>query len=175
MSKWCGKKEECTCEDYTEYEIKLKCVKAKLHSRYIACISIGILVWIVATGEANTKEFSSWISFASTVASIILSVIAIIMSITGEGKTDAMREQMEETACKLDNVANNMSEETAKTNREISQLINQLGDQIKILQEKVDKVPEQVNNYSKTNKTYKNTQKKSNRNQLQWGENNEKR
>ena len=83
---WCGKKNDCSCKDYNEFEIKLKCAKAKLHSRYIVCISIGILVWLVATGEANTKEFSSWISFASTVASIILSVIAIIMSITEKEK-----------------------------------------------------------------------------------------
>lgn len=165
----------CPCKQYDEYEIKLKCMKTKLHSRYIACISVGILTWVLATGQANTKDFADWISFASTITSIILSVTAIILSITGEGKTDAMRGQMEETARKLDNVASNMSKETAEANKEISQLINQLDEQIKILQEKVDKVPEQVSKYSKTNTTYTNTRKKSVKNQLNWGENNEKR
>lgn len=100
--KWCPSKKEsnCPCENYNEYEIKLKCAKTKLHSRYIAFIAIGIVIWLLATGEANSSEFAEWISFSSTIASIILSVIAIIMSITGENKTEAMRNQMEETAKK---------------------------------------------------------------------------
>jgi hypothetical protein len=37
------KESDCPCEDYNEYEVKLKCVKTKLHSRYISCIAAG---WI---------------------------------------------------------------------------------------------------------------------------------
>ena len=68
-------KGSCPCKDYNEYEIKLKCAKTKLHSRYIAFIAMGIVIWMLATGDANSPEFSDWISFASTIASIILSVI----------------------------------------------------------------------------------------------------
>lgn len=102
---WCDKNSGCECKDFNEYEIKLNCAKTKLHSRYIASIAAGIVIWSLATGEANTAEFSAWISFASTIASIILSVIAIILSITGEGKSDAMREKMEEAVKKLENTA----------------------------------------------------------------------
>ena len=117
MLGWRREKLEYTYEDNAEFKIRLECEKPKLHSKYIACISIGIVVWLVETGKANTEEFSSWISFASTVASIILSVIAIIMSITGEGKTDAMRNQMEDTAKKLE-VAAKAIENANKDNQE---------------------------------------------------------
>ena len=93
--------EKCPCNDYKEYELKLKCMRTKLHSKYIAFISIAIVIWIVATGEANTEQFSEWISFASTITSIILSVIAIILSITGEGKTDVVRDKIEEAVKKI--------------------------------------------------------------------------
>ena len=142
----------CPCDEYKDYEIKIKCVKTKLHSRYIACIAAGIVIWLLATGEANTAEFSAWISFASTIASIILSVVAIILSITGESKTDAIKNDLAETARKLDGIADKMNKEMAGTNNDIRELIKQLGVQIEILQEKVDKVPEKVDKYTKTNK-----------------------
>lgn len=143
MFGWCKEKQECTCKDYTEFEIRLKCAKAKLHSRYIACISIGALVWLVATGAANTKEFSSWVSFASTVASIILSVIAIIMSITGENKTDAMRNQMEETAKKLEVTANAIEE----ANKDNQENIKELKENIVLLQNKIESLQGKTDEY----------------------------
>ena len=161
MLGWCREKQECTCKNYSEFEIRLKCAKAKLHSRYIACISIGIVVWLVATGKANTEEFSSWISFASTVASIILSVIAIIMSITGENKTDAMRNQMEETAKKLEVTANAIED----ANKDNQGNIKELKENILLLQAKIEslqgKTDEYFSKYEKdeepgADKTYKN-------------------
>jgi len=129
--------EECPCSNYNDYKIKLKCMRMKLHSRYIACISTGIVIWMLATGQANTKEFSNWISFASTIASIILSVIAIILSITGESKTDAMREQMEETAKKLENTADAIGE----ANRENRKNIYDLQINIEELQYRIENMP----------------------------------
>lgn len=136
MLDWCKREQECPCKDYNEYEIKLKCAKAKLHSRYIACISIGILVWLVATGEANTEEFSSWISFASTVASIILSVIAIIMSITGENKTNTMRDKMEEASRKIEKA----SEAIEKANDANKENIEELKENINLLEKKIEEL-----------------------------------
>ena len=43
-------------------------------------------------------RFFSHFSFASTVTSIILSVLAIFMSVTGESKTQAIRDRIEEEA-----------------------------------------------------------------------------
>lgn len=140
----------CPCKDYNEYEVKLRCVKTKLHSRYIAFIAVGIVIWMLATGEANSPEFSSWISFASTVVSIILSVIAIIMSITGESKTDAMRNQMERTANKLEETADSV-ESASKENAEN---IKELKGNIEVLQKTIENMPgkikEEMSQYEKT-------------------------
>lgn len=124
----------CPCKDQSEYELKVKCMKTKLHSRYIACISAGIVIWVLATGKANSPDFANWISFASTITSIILSVIAIIMSITGESKTDAMREQMEETTKKLEATANAI-ENANKVNKEN---IKELKENLVLLQAKIE-------------------------------------
>ena len=137
--KYCLSKKDsdCPCNDYNEYEIRLKCMKAKLHSRYISCIAFGIVIWLLATGEANTSEFSNWISFASTITSIILSVIAIILSITGESKTDAMRNQMEETAHKLEETA----EAIEQANVQNIKNTQELKENIVVLQKKIESMP----------------------------------
>lgn len=146
------KNSDCPCEDYNEYEIRLKCMKTKLHCRYMVCIAIGIVVWLLATGEANSSEFSNWISFASTITSIILSVIAIILSITGESKMDAMRNQMEETANKLEETANAID----SANDQNIQNIEELKDNIILLGKKIEafqgETKEALNQYQKSNR-----------------------
>ncbi len=136
MLGWRREKQKYICENNAEFEIQLKCEKTKLHSRYIVCISIGIVVWLVATGKANTEEFSSWISFASTVASIILSVIAIIMSITGENKTNTMRDKMEEASRKIEKASEAM-EKANDTNKEN---IEDLKENINLLEKKIEEL-----------------------------------
>lgn len=95
---------------------------------------------MVATGTANNSEFSDWLSFASTLTSIILSVIAIFMSISGESKTEGIRNQMEETAYRLDNAVDDVS----NANEEIKSSIIEL-------QKKIDSMSEKVDNFSKQN------------------------
>lgn len=135
--KFCVKESECECKNYNEYEIKIKCMKTKLHSRYIASIAAGLVVWSLATGEANNAEFSSWISFASTITSIILSVIAIFMSISGENKTDSMRDKIEEAAKKLEKTAADI--ETA--NQDSVKNITQLRAEMNELKSALDNIP----------------------------------
>lgn len=150
--KYClsKKNSDCPCKDYNEYEIRLKCMKTKLHSRYISCIAAGIVIWVLATGKANTSEFSNWISFASTITSIILSVIAIILSITGESKTDAMRNQMEETAHKLEETANAIR----SANKQNINNVEELKENIGLLEEKIEELrgdtAKVLNKYEKT-------------------------
>ena len=55
-----------------------------------------LLVWCFTT--RTDPDFFSHFSFASTVTSIILSVLAIFMSVTGESKTQAIRDRIEEEA-----------------------------------------------------------------------------
>lgn len=131
---------ECPCKNYDEYELKLRCMRTKLHSRYIACIATGIVIWLIATGTSSNDKFPELISFASTITSIILSVIAIIMSITGESKTDAMRNQMERTAKKLEDTVNIVE----SANKENIGNIRELKENIKILEKKLENMPVKV-------------------------------
>lgn len=132
------KKSNDLCRNYQEYEWKLKYARAKLHGRYLVCISVGIMIWLLATGQSNTEEFSDWVSFASTITSIILSVIAIIMSISGESKTDSMREKIEETVKKLENTAEQI-EIASKANIEC---INEVKERVDELNETLKRVPD---------------------------------
>lgn len=75
---------------------------------------------------------------ASTVASIILSVIAIIMSITGEGKTDAIKNQMIETTQEL----KRMVKKVQKINTSVDESLQELKNGLTELQRKIDDVPD---------------------------------
>ena len=65
---------------------------------------------MIITSTYNQSVFVEQFSMASTITSIILSVIAIIMSITGEGKTEGIRNQMTETTQELRNTVNTVQE-----------------------------------------------------------------
>lgn len=134
------KESNCSCKDRNEFEIKLKCIKTTLHRNYIVCISVGILVWTLATGQANSAEFSSWISFASTITSIILSVIAIFMSISGENKTDHINRQIEEAVKQLNSITKEMNKINA-TSKENSK---KFASSLKELDKKISSLPEEV-------------------------------
>ncbi len=65
-----------------------------LRSAIVAIVNLVlVIVWLFT--ERNNSNFASHFSFASTVTSIILSVLAIFMSVTGEAKTQAIRDKIE--------------------------------------------------------------------------------
>lgn len=124
----------------TEYNIKLKCQRNSLHTKYLVGISAGICIWFIATGHAKDDSFIAQLSFASTVTSIILSVIAIILSISESGKAEIMEGRLEETVQKLENASEmvkNISESTEKT-------LNELNSSLRELDKKIEKIPDAV-------------------------------
>lgn len=145
------KKQSDSCNCLQEYELKLKCMRTKLHSRYLVCISVGIIIWLIATGQANTEEFANWISFASTITSIILSVIAIIMSIFGESKTDSMREKIEETVKKLENTAKQIEQANEESIENINDIKGKVDELKDVLQSIPDKTVERMQTVYKVN------------------------
>lgn len=161
-------------ETFKEYTILRQVDRNRLHTKYISCIALGIVIWLIATGTHNHDFFPDWVAFASTITSIILSVVAIILSITGESKTDAIKSDLAETARKLDKISDKMGEELSGTNKDIRDLISKLSDQIKILEEKVDKVPEQVNKYSRENNEPVNSVNRMLKTNIGWRSNNER-
>ena len=78
---------------------------------------IGFLVFVIVlllTTKA-TDQFVSEFSFAATISSIILSILAIFMSINGESKTQSIR-------TKIENEADDISNATDYMQRVISEL-----------------------------------------------------
>lgn len=142
---------DCPCSNYEEYEVKIKCVKSKLHSKYLLIIATMICIWLFAVTTHGDSDFVAQISFASTITSIILSVLAIIMSITGEGKTEQMKEQLENAAKQI----NESQRVVNEINKSIEKNLSQLNVEIKRLSDKVDDVPhktaQQVTTYQSEN------------------------
>lgn len=125
-------------KEFHEYNEKLKCEKRTLHCRYISCICIGICTWLIITSTYNQSVFVEQFSMASTITSIILSVIAIIMSITGEGKTEGIRNQMTETTQELRNTVNTVQE----INNGVGESLRELQKGLNELQFKIDQIPD---------------------------------
>lgn len=127
-------------ELYDKYKVMRENDRIKLHSKYISCISVGIVIWLITTGTSSDAKFTEWISFASTITSIILSVIAIIMSISGESKSDAMREKMEETAKEFKKTA----EDIKDANEENIRCMDDLTERVVTLQKVIENIPEET-------------------------------
>lgn len=63
-----------------------------------------VIIWLVTSN--NDERLFSHFSFASTVSSIILSIIAIFMSVIGESKTEIIRDRIEQEAKQISAVTN---------------------------------------------------------------------
>lgn len=73
----------------------------KLHAIYIAIIASMIGIIFLTGTLYNAEEFGKQISFAGTITSIVLSIIAIFMSIVNEGKNEYLKRQLENASITL--------------------------------------------------------------------------
>ena len=129
---------ECPCFSYNEYELKIRCMKIKLHSMYLAVIATMICVWLFSIITCGNDGFVGQVSFASTITSIILSVLAIIMSITGEGKTEHIKEQLEATAKDIQETQRKVNE----INKSVEVNLDKLAKGNDMLNEKIEHISE---------------------------------
>jgi len=74
-------------DNYSKDEVKVICW------RFCAAILLAIIVWLFT--EKSDPDFIERFSFAATLSSIILSVLAIFMSVSGEAKTQSIRDKIE--------------------------------------------------------------------------------
>lgn len=81
-------------------------VKLKIHIKYICGISFACICLFIIARLCNDSTFKSCISVSSTVTSIILSVIAIILSVTGERTTNEIRDKLSDSVKQLESNAN---------------------------------------------------------------------
>lgn len=76
-----------------------------------------ISVWLFTT--RSDKQFVAHFAFASTVTSIILSVLAIFMSISGELKTQNLRDSIEQEAEHIFRVTEELKMQTMKLSNQV--------------------------------------------------------
>lgn len=140
---------KATADNCEEYQLKAENDRLKLHLKYICFIAGSIFVWLIATKTADNEDFTAWISFASTITSIILSVLAIIMSISGENKSEVARNQLEETSKKIDLAVESME----GINRQTTENIDSIDNTLRTLNEKIESMDLRIQEYTKSNQS----------------------
>lgn len=104
----------CIKKEYKCYKDKetIDCCNAKIEEAvrnrtYFLIFILGILLMIIALAikASDSAAFVNQVSFASTITSIILSVIAIWMSITGERSTNEIKTKVSDSVDKLLNIS----------------------------------------------------------------------
>lgn len=141
-------KEMQKCKEYKCYKgmemeecCKSKVEEAVKNRTYIIVliISIALMILALTVKTASSAEFVGQVSFASTVTSIVLSVIAIWMSITGERSTNEIKNKV------TDAVANLMK--TTEASKQLSdKLESVLNDQSKQYDTLLEKMQNSIDN-----------------------------
>lgn len=138
-------------KSFNEFTILRELDRRKLHSRYICSILGAVVIWFIATGTAKSEMFPEWVSFASTITSIVLSVLAIILSITGEGKTEYIKEQIIEAVKQISESQKKVDEIHKNIEDNVQTLRNEVRELGKRVEEVPQKTAQQVRSYESNN------------------------
>lgn len=132
--------------DIVQYE------KSKLHLKYIIVIATILFFGSIVLATANQNEFVAQVSFGSTITSIILSVVAIWMSISGERTTNDIRFKISDSTERLSGttkeieILNNNHKETLNTQinelKNVQEKLNELLYSVGDIKEKVNSMRE---------------------------------
>ncbi len=129
-----------------EKEINYRIIheKLKLHVNYIIGISIAITALVIIASSYGNVAFVGQVSFAGTVSSIILSVIAIIITIIGETKSDNTKDKLVNVSSELENIANNIIGATSKLEASVNSN-QELSNGIYTMQNKLEDIGQKIN------------------------------
>lgn len=125
------------------YQQELKFEKGKLHVIYLLIIAALLAIIAISIHFGSDNNFMGQISMASTISSIILSAIAIFMSISGENKNSYVQNQMTETSSKLSRTVEqlgNINETILTTLDDKLKEISGIKDELKSISDNVDSV-----------------------------------
>lgn len=89
---------------------------------YMSVIAGIIIVVLLALTFTNDKEAVNYFSFAGTLSSIILSVVAIFMTINSENESKDAKSQMDISIHRLEKTGNDISELSEKWQSTVSDL-----------------------------------------------------
>lgn len=102
---------------------EVQCEKNKLHIKYITGFASVLTLGSVVLAGYNNVAFVSQFSFASTVTSIVLSVVAIWMSISGERTTNEIKNKILDASQRLEDTTSNVEKINSNYHEEISNQI----------------------------------------------------
>lgn len=118
----------------------------RLHMLYICgiltLIIVGFVSYIAVESDPQGSVLMSYISFASTLTSIILSVLAIIYTMISNSKGDSYITKLDQTSVSIDKSSSNLSEMSARieeTLKNLAELPRKINDSSKYLKEELDK------------------------------------
>ena len=137
---------------------KLKYSKLKIHMIYCLIIATIFIVGLVTIVGYNNDSLSNQVAFASTISGAILSVLAIIITIIGETKSDNTKDKLLNISDKLDNTVGTIDEAVKR----IDNSTNNFNDLNKEIENKIEglnisfkevsgKISEYANNDQKLN------------------------
>jgi len=120
----------------------MKNMEEKVYSRkdkyiiiLICVIIILVLVLVWQLSRTTDEQFAAEFTFAATISSIILSIVAIFMSITSESKTSVIREKIEKEA-----------DDIEEATKEMKMMLQQLGGKIDSIKEDTGIIQASINN-----------------------------
>ena len=134
-----------------KHDIKVTYEKGKLHIRYLLIIAVILAVIGISIALGGNSDALGQISMASTVSSIILSSIAIFMSISGENKLNHAQNTLLETSDRLSNITANIEQANSLLDGSIGQKLSKLdeiSDRLERIGQSVDNVEKEM--FSKT-------------------------
>lgn len=106
--------------------------KLIIHMSYWIIILVLIIISLITTRSYSNESLAEQVAFGGTLSGIILSVIAIIMTLIGETKSDNTKdklfnlsEDLEEVVEKIQYTTKNL-EDTLKSNLDVKKQINSL-------------------------------------------------
>ena len=95
---------------------------------YMSAIFSMLLVVAVSFAMYRNDVAFDYLSFAGTVTSIVLSVIAIIMTISSERKSDNVKAQLDLTVREMKQINEDLSKKVAKMKKYSDSIVNKLKD-----------------------------------------------
>lgn len=127
-------------QDYKEaYE------RGKLHVRYLLIIACILAVISISIALGGNDSALGQISMASTVSSIILSAIAIFMSISGEDKLNYTHNKLLETSDRMSDITANIE----KANNSLNSTINEKFLKMDDIFDRLERIGQSVDNMEK--------------------------
>lgn len=152
-------------------DAEVKSKEQKLHTFYISGILVFIIIELVTglcMGNDKHSDILSYVSFAATLSSLIMSIVAIIFTIVYNSRGSEQLDKMDSASQSITKSLNDFKDTSRKLSQSIDNLSEmsdnissvvdgfrteseQLGDRLEKISEKLDRIE------SKTDKTYEAT------------------